>query len=355
MPPLFFSGAGFGIMGALLLTFPSVPMKRIALLVCTGLFAFGLVACSDKDASQPASQAAIERQSSDPAKAVEAMAAKLHDNQLLEAVQLAVPPTKLDQLRAEWKEKMASEVPSEEERAQYVAQMAKFTAPDAEAVLYAELEPALVKFETEMAAQMPMMIGMGQGFVMQSIQASEKLDETQKKEATDAVAAIASWLQGVKLTDRELAKKSIAVAVKTARELNLPTLAEVRALDFDQTMGKASVVFGAVKEVLALYGMDINQSLAGTKASVVSQANGEAKVAVAYSLFGKPLTTQAEMAEVDGRWYAKDTVEKLMAGLSGGADAADGDASDADGSAHAQHLQQQGAVAADKDEVAPQQ
>lgn len=354
MPPLFFSGAGFGIMGALLLTFPSVPMKRIALLLCTGLFALGLVACGNKDASQPASQAAIERQSSDPAKAVEAMAAKLHDNQLLEAVQLAVPPAKLDELRAEWKKKVASEAPSDEERAQYAAQMTKFTAPDAEAVLYAELEPQLVKFETEMAAQMPMMIGMGQGFVMQSIQASEELDETQKKQATDVVAAVASWLQSVKLTDRELAKKSIAIAVKAARDLDLPTLDKVRALDFDQTMGKASVAFAAVKEVLGLYGMDINQSLAGTKASVVSKADGEAKVAVAYSLFGKPLSTQTEMMEVDGRWYAKDTVEKLMAGLSGGDDEAATDANDPDVSAHAQHLQQ-GAEAADQDEVAPQQ
>ena len=354
MPPLFFSGAGFGIMGALLLNLQSVPMNRIVLLVCTGLLALGLVACSDKDASQPASQAAIERQSSDPATAVEAMAAKLHDNQLLEAVQLAVPPAKLDELRAEWTQKMASEAPSEEERADYVAQMAKFTAPDAEAVLYAELEPQLVKFETEMAAQMPMMIGMGQGFVMQSIQASADLDETQKKEATDVVAAIASWLQAVKLTDRELAKKSIAIAVKTARDLDLPTLDQVRALDFDQTMGKASVVFGAVKDVLALYGMDINQSLAGTKASVVSQADGQAKVAVAYSLFGKPLTTQTEMVEVDGRWYAKDTVEKLVAGLSGADDDAVAPASDADASAHAQHLQD-AADAAAEEEVAPQQ
>jgi len=326
-------------------------MKRIVLLVCTGLFALGLVACGDKDASQPASQAAIERQSSDPATAVEAMAAKLHDNQLLEAVQLAVPPAKLDELRAEWRQKMASEAPSEEERADYAAQMAKFTAPDAEAVLYAELEPQLIKFETEMAAQMPMMIGMGQGFVMQSIQASEELDETQKKEATDVVAAIAGWLQGVKLTDRDLAKQSIAIAVKAARDLDLATLDQVRALDFDQTMGKASVMFGALKEVLALYGLDINQSLAGIKASVVSKADGAAKVAVAYSLFGKPLTTQTEMVEVDGRWYGKDTVEKLVAGLSGGDD---DDAGAADASAQAPPAQD-AAQSAGGEEVAPQQ
>ena len=47
-PPLFFSGAGFGIM---VYSFPNLQsslMKRIALLACTGLFVLGLVACGDK-------------------------------------------------------------------------------------------------------------------------------------------------------------------------------------------------------------------------------------------------------------------------------------------------------------------
>lgn len=296
-------------------------MKRFALLACTGLFAFGLVACGEKEKSEPASEATVARQTSDPAKAVESFAAKLKENNVLEAVQLAVPPAKLDEIRAQWKDKMAKEEPSEEERAEFAANIAKYTAPNAEETLYAELEPLLVKFETEMAAQMPMMVGMGQGFAMQSIQANTELTEAQKQQATEVVGAVAGWLQTVKFADRDLAKKGIGIAVKTARALDVKTIDDVRALDFDHAMGKAGIAFGGLKDILALYGFDINQSLSSTKASVVSKADGTAKVSVGYSLLGKSLTTETDMIEVDGRWYGKDTIEELVSGLAGGDDA----------------------------------
>lgn len=295
-------------------------MKRLVLLACSSVFVLGLVACGDKDKSEPASQAAVARQTSDPAGAVEAFTAKLREDNVLEAVQLAVPPANLDDLRTQWKQKMAEDAPSDEERAEYVEQMSKFTAPDAETALYAELEPMLIKYETEMAAQMPMMIGMGQGFATQAINANEELDEAQKKQAIEVLSAVGSWLQSVNLADRELAKKGISVAVKTARDLDLPTLDAVRALDFDQSMGKAGTVFAGAKEILALYGLDINKSLASTKASVVNQEDGVATVAVSYTLLDKDLSTQTDMVEVDGRWYGKDTIEQLVSGLAGNTD-----------------------------------
>ena len=292
-------------------------MKPILILAFSGLLAFGLSACGEKEASQPASQAAVAQQTSDPAKAVEAMAAKLRENNLLEAVQLAVPPTKLEAIRAKFKEAMNKEAPSEEERKAYADQMTQLTAPDAEAALYALLEPQLEKFDTEMAAQMPMMVGMGQGFVIQSIQASTELNEVQKKEATEAIGAIAGWLQSAKLTDRELAKKGIAIVVKTARSLDLATLDQVRALDFDHAMGKAGIAFGGLKDILALYGLDLNQALTSAKARVTTKGEGTATVSVAYNLLGKPLTSQSDMVEVDGRWYGKDTAEQITKSLAG--------------------------------------
>lgn len=297
-------------------------MKRIAVLACASLFALGLAACGGKEQSEPASQAEVARQTSDPAKAVEAFAAKLKQNNLLEAVQLAVPPAKLDEIRAEWKKKMSSEEPSAEEKAEFAAKMAMLTSPDAETTLYSLLEPQLVKYETELAAQMPMMIGMGQGFMMQSIQASEELSETQKQQATELVGALAGWLQTAQFADRDLAKKGIAIAVKTARDLDLKTLDDVRALDFDHAMGKAGIAFGGLKGILALYGFDLDQSLSSVKASVASKEAGAATVSVTQTMLGKTITTDTEMVEVDGRWYGKDTIEGLVALATGDSDEA---------------------------------
>lgn len=289
-------------------------MKRIALAACTGLLFLGLTGCGEKDAdtSRPAPAAAIERQSSDPGKVIEAIAGKLREDRLLEAVQLLVPPASLDELRAQWLARMKDEPLGDLQPAEYAEQMARFTAADAETALYAELEPWLVKYETEMAAQMPMMVGMGQGFLIQSINADPELDEARKKQNVEVVGAIGSWLQGLDLADRELARKGIAVAVKAARQLDLPTIDAVRALDFDQTVGKAGIALGAVKDILALYGLDLNQTLTSVKANVASRDAGRARVVVTAALLGKSLSGEADMVEVDGRWYGKDTIEQLV-------------------------------------------
>jgi hypothetical protein len=191
--------------------------------------------------------------------------------------------------------------------------MAKLTAPNAEQQMYAELEPQLVKFETEMAAQIPMMIGMGQGFAAQAIAANEKLDEEQKKQATEAVAATAVWLQTVPWADRDVLKRAIGKAVSTAREIDLPTMEKARSLEFEQAMGKAGIAFQGVKEILALYGLSIDAIFDSVNAEEVSQTENLATVRVKFKLFDKALWHDTQMTRVDGRWYGKDTVEQIAA------------------------------------------
>ncbi len=334
--PVFYSGAGLGIMVASISDpVGSCHMNRIIALICASLLTLGLAACGDKDASTPASQASIERQTSDPAAAIEAFAAKLREDRLLEAVQLVVPPENLDQLRTEWKKKLDSEPPSDEDRAEYAETMKKLTAADAEAQLYAEVEPLLIKFETEIAAQLPMFVIMGQGFLTQAINENDDLNANQKKQAIDAVGALGGWLQSANLADRDLAKRGIGIAVKTARNLDLPTLDAVHSLDFDQSMAKTGMAFGGMKEILALYGFDLNQTLASIKAKETSREDGVATVAVDFSLLGKPMSTETEMVERDGRWYGKDTIESLTRDLIG-IQAADGKVVDKDASSLAQ-------------------
>jgi hypothetical protein len=78
---------------------------------------------------------------------------------------------------------------------------------------------------------MPMMIAMGQGFVQSSIQQNKDMSEEQKKQAGALVDAAGKWAQSVKFTDPTLVKGAIAVICKTARDLNLKSLDEARALD----------------------------------------------------------------------------------------------------------------------------
>jgi len=283
-------------------------MKRFAALALASFTALALVACQ-KEEQAGETPAAAAKATSNPAEAITATAQKLKGNDVLGVIQLTVPPKHYETMKAEWKSKQ--EPITDADRAEFETMMAKLTAPDAETALMTEAEPELAKFETEMAAQMPLMVGMGQGFVMQAIQANEQMSAAQKKQAGDVVNAVAAWLQGVQFADRELARQAIGKAVATARELELETLDEARALEFEPAMQKAGIAFKGVKDVLAVYGLKLDEAFDSVKASVVSETGDTAVVKVDYSIFNQPLSFESPMVRIDGRWYGKDTVDQL--------------------------------------------
>ncbi|HVJ61576.1 MAG TPA: hypothetical protein VM555_02555, partial [Tahibacter sp.] len=187
----------------------------------------------------------------------------------------------------------------------------KLTASDAEAKLWAELEPKLKEMDAQMAQQMPMMVAMGKGMIQSSIQQNQELNDAQKQQATQAVDAFGNWVQSAKFTDPALAKQAIGVVVKTARDINLKTLDEARALSYEQAMGKIGVGLNGVKQVLAIYGFSIDQTLDSVKAETLSSDASTAKVKISYTLFNTPLTAESDLIKVGDRWYGKEMMENL--------------------------------------------
>jgi hypothetical protein len=285
-------------------------MNRLSVLAFAGLTAFALAACQKEDTAGQ-SPAATAKATANPADAISATAQKLKAGDVLAVIQMSVPPAHYERMKADWKKEVNAEPATDEDRAEFAAMMAKLTAPDAEKALLTEAEPELVKFETEMAAQMPLMVGMGQGFAMQAIQANESMSEGQKKQAGDVITAIAGWLQGVKFADRALIKQAIEASVETARALELKTLDEARALEFEPAMAKAGIAFNGLKEVLAVYGFKLDESFDSVKTQVLKQEGANATVKVDYQILGQPLSFETEMVEIDGRWYGKDTIAQI--------------------------------------------
>jgi hypothetical protein len=301
-----------------------ITMKRFAVLAVAGLLSLALGACSKDE--QPASVAAIP---ADPAATIEKTAADLRSGDLLAAVRTVVPPAHYERMRIEWRTRMAAEPPSDAERAQFAATMTKLTAPDAEAQLYAEFEPQLAQYESEMAAQMPLMVGMGRGFAMQSLQQSETLTAEQKKQAGELLDAVANWLQSARFFDRDLARQAIARIVATARALDLQTLDQVQALEFEQAMQKGGIALRGAFDVLGIYGLKLDDALASVDATTLSQQDETARVKVDYAVFGQPLSLETEMVRIDDRWYGKDAVVELERAASAPPQPAD-DGSDPD-------------------------
>jgi hypothetical protein len=246
-----------------------------------------------------------------PQGAISAAVQSLKSGDLKALVESQVPPTQLEKLRTKWKTDMAEEAASESDRAQFAQMMADLTASDAETKLMEQLEPQLVNYEQNIVPQMPMMVGMGKGLIMQGIQENKELTESQKAEAAKSIDALIQWVQETKFSDRGLAKTAIGHVCAAAREMNLKTLDDARALSFDEALERGSIAFRGLKNVLDTYGLSIDQMADSVKTEVISQEGANAKVRVSYTFLNTPLSVEADLVQVDGRWYGKQTIENL--------------------------------------------
>jgi hypothetical protein len=286
------------------------PLTRFAFVVALAAAAVGCnqqtaapTAAAPAAAPAPAPVAAAA-----PDAAVLASVKALRTNNVAGLLENALPAAEVTKMKADWTKEINKDPVSEEDRHKFAEQMIKLTAPGAEDKLYAELEPQLKQFEQQSAQQMPMMIAMGQGFIQSAIQQSKELNDQQKQQTTALIDATAKWAQTAKFTDAALAKQAIGVICKTARDLNLKTLDEARALNYDQAMQKAGIVLGGLKQVVALYGLSMDNALDSVKVETVSANGDAAKVKVTYTAFDQPFTTESDLVKVDGKWYSKQAI-----------------------------------------------
>lgn len=287
----------------------STKFARVALAAALGL---ALVGCGKEEAPAGAPPpAAAAKAAATPDGAIIASVQHLKAGNIDALLQSVLPPDEYAKAKADYAKDMNKEPASEEDKAKFAENMAKLTASDAEAKLWAELEPKLKEMDAQMAQQMPMMVAMGKGFIQSSIQQNQELTEAQKLQATQAVDALGNWVSTAKFTDPALAQKSIKIVCDTARKINLKTLDEARALSYEQAMGKFGVAFLGLKDVLAVYGFSIDQTLDSVKAETVSSDANAAKVKISYSLLNTPLSVESDLVKMGDRWYGKEMLESL--------------------------------------------
>jgi len=238
-------------------------------------------------------------------------AALLKQGDIAGLLQNALPPADFAKLKSDWGKAKDEKPITDEDRQKFQEAMTKLTAPDAEKAIYAEIEPQLKQIDAQYQQQLPMYVAMGSGWLTGMVQQNKELSDTDKQQAIAAINAVAGWVQKTHFTDPELVKKVLAIATKTARDLNLKTLDEAHALDFDQSMAKARIALQGFKEALGVYGFSIDQTLDSVKPEVLSNDGKTANVKVSYTLLGTPLAATTQMLNVDGRWYGKDTIDKI--------------------------------------------
>ncbi|WP_114241410.1 hypothetical protein [Dyella sp. C9] len=224
----------------------------------------------------------------------------------------ALPPADYDTLRADWTRPRPDQQPiSPEDRADFIKNVQQLTEPDAESKLYALARPKLLQLQAQYHDQLPVMVGIAQAIAATGVAQSKDMTTLQKAQATAVINVLAPWAQQAPWFDQTRAKQAIAIAVDTARKLDIKTPEQLRALDFDTAMQKYNIGFLGIKQALALYGLSVDQTLDSVRVTLLENRNGHAHVRIDYLLLGKPLSMESDLVEQDGRWYSADVLQNV--------------------------------------------
>jgi len=232
----------------------------------------------------------------------------VRDNDVARFIELAGPEGELDRLAAEWNQKRAVEVDPTDELGFRVT-MGMFTEEGAEEKLMAQLEPKLAELRGQKEFFAQMLTGLAQAQVSQQTELSAE----QRAESAEVLAALQKQLVEHDFTDPALARKAVDIACRTARALEIDSLAKLNALEFDQLLEKGDLVAAGFKDILALYGIDLNAWLDSVHAETLSERDGVARVRVGYELLGLKRDTEVELVFDGKRWRSRESAEPRVA------------------------------------------
>ena len=277
-------------------------LRQFLLPLCAALI---LAACHGKDdGSQPGG--------SSPEAAVQTSINLLKAGDFNGLWKHALPPADYAMVRADWSRHEANQPPvTPADRARFNEKMQALTGPDAPTRLYAELQPKLATMKQQYKDQLPVLISIGEALAKSGVAGNKDLTRTQKDQLNGILDVLTPWAKQAPWFDQGRAKQAIDVIVAIARKLDLRSPDQLRAMDFDAAMKAYSLGFAGARQLLALYGLSVDDALNSVKLTPIQNAHGHAIVKIDYTLLGKPLSTESKLIEQDGRWYSEDMLDNV--------------------------------------------
>jgi len=277
-------------------------LSRLLLLLC--LLALG--ACHSRD------DAATAASGESPEAAVRQSIALVRAGDFAGFWRHALPPADYAMLRDDWGQARVDEAPlTDAERARIDAALRQLAAPDAAATLDAQLQPWLAHAQARYADQLPLLVGIGRALATRAIDENPRLSGAQKDHATALIDALGPWAQQAPWFDPARARQAVGVVVATARALDLHDARSLRRMDFDHAMRSYATAFAGIKQVLALYGLPLDQALASAHVVPLDYHPPYARVRIEYRLLGTPLAMESTLVQQGGRWYDQDLLESV--------------------------------------------
>jgi hypothetical protein len=219
-----------------------------------------------------------------------------------------LPPADYQAWRDEWQHARAQQpAPTSEQRAHFAAMMEKLTATGAEDKLFRQLQPQIAQLRAHRAENLPMLVGILQAAGNDLVQ-NASLSPEQKQQAMQAVAALAAWAQNADFTDEAKAKQAVAIICATARKLDIRTLDQWRAMDYRQVMARYAIGWSGLKQLLKIYGLDLDATFDNAKLETLSDDGTNARARETLVLAGKSIVSEVHLVMQGGHWYDADAL-----------------------------------------------
>lgn len=219
-----------------------------------------------------------------------------------------LPPSDYQAWRDEWQRARTQQpVPTADQGAHFTGLMQKLTAPGAEDKLFKQLQPQIAQLRAHREQNLPMLIGILQAAGNDLVQ-NAALSPNQRQQATQAVAALAAWARTTDFTDEAKAKQAIGVICATARRLKIQTPDQWRALDYAQVMARYTTGWSGLKQLLKIYGLDLDATFDNAKLETLSDDGTNARVRETLTLAGKLIVSEVHLVKQDGHWYDADAL-----------------------------------------------
>lgn len=221
-----------------------------------------------------------------------------------------LPPAEYAAWRGEWDKQHAHPVPASiSEQQQFAKIMQMLTEPGAEAKLAKRLQPELARLHGSKAPGMPILGRVLEAAGKQLIADSPQLGPAQRKLVSQGLDAWIAWTGTVDFGDAKRARKAIAIACATARQLHVQTLAQWRALDYATTMKDYGIIWNGLESVLNVYGLDLARALNDAQVSSTAAAGDRATVKLGIAFAGQQLAAEWPMVRQQGHWYDEALLE----------------------------------------------
>ncbi|MGV8960138.1 MAG: hypothetical protein ACOH1V_07100 [Stenotrophomonas sp.] len=243
-----------------------------------------------------------------PASAVRQLARYLKDDDLVGYARAAVPPAQYTRLEAAWRAGDSrwplSELPLHEKLPGILATL---SATDAETRLQRAFK-AQIAGQAAGVRQAAHSLGL---FGVQYLRSQGDYSPEQRAHYVQLVTALSDWAMAAPLSDPKLAQSAIGSLTAVARATGLDSDAAFQQAGMSGSLQRLGPVLHGVKQVLASYGLSLDQSLTQLRAGLVVERGDQATVRMQYPLAGKELDIQVQMVRLDGRWYMAQTLAEV--------------------------------------------